>query len=631
MIRSLILVLACVLVGGQGHAQPSSENVRGEKEIWRDTIVESGVFQPDSLIRDTLRYEYTKIKNAAYRWKWTKELYKMIFVNPKKYNIDIVQSENSEDRYKKYKGKIIRDIYVKILPPFGTSVRDTIYEQDSLDWLRMMANNVHQKSSERIVKKQLTVKPGMAVDPFELVENEVLLKRLSNIDDVLIEIEEIPGNSDEVNLLVICKDEFSWTGEVWSNFLNAADIGIESKNLFKRGHQVHYRASYRGRKDQRWGNLIEYQVDNLFSTRVDFYGSYENTYVRDMLTLSLNRPFQTSRTKWAGGIGYSRIYSSSTLVDRDITKPVELFNYRLFDTWIGRSFYLGEKYSFTRNLYLTGRYMGTQFVNRPIVTSDSNSYYYNRSTFIGAIAFMKLKYFKANLIYDFGRTEDIPSGLYGALLYGYERGDFTKNGYLGTEWHYSWFNKYTNRFYAFHAALGSFMDGYDFESGVFKLGASYFSRLYHLSKHRLRFYSSMEYVKGIKRNNDDYIYFEDSKITGFDTDTLQGNQRLSGSLSTTLFLPYIKRGFRASLTGFVDAGALAEGNKSILKAQTYWAVGVSVNLRNDNLIFKNVSIRLTYYPKVPPGFHSFDVDISSRRRTGFFDYRISKPETIKYE
>ena len=208
---------------------------------------------------------------------------------------------------------------------------------------------------------------------------------------------------------------------------------------------------------------------------------------------------------------------------------------------------------------------------------------------------------------------------------------FTKNGYIGTEWYYSWFNKYTDRFYAFHAALGSFMDGYDFESGVFKLGASYFSRLYHLSKHRLRFYSSMEYVKGIKRSNDDYIYFEDSKITGFDTDTLRGNQRLSGSLSATLFLPYIKRGFRASLTGFVDAGALAEGNKSILKAQTYWAVGVSVNLRNDNLIFKNVSIRLTYYPKVPPGFHSFDVDISSRRRTGFFDYRISKPETIKYE
>ncbi len=41
----------------------------------------------------------------------------MIFVNPRKINIDIVQTENSEDRYKPYRGKTIRDIYVKVLPP----------------------------------------------------------------------------------------------------------------------------------------------------------------------------------------------------------------------------------------------------------------------------------------------------------------------------------------------------------------------------------------------------------------------------------------------------------------------------------------------------------------------------------
>ena len=58
------------------------------------------VFLPDSLIRDTLQYEFSKIKEVAYRRKWTKELYKMIFVNPRKINIDIVQTENSEDRYK---------------------------------------------------------------------------------------------------------------------------------------------------------------------------------------------------------------------------------------------------------------------------------------------------------------------------------------------------------------------------------------------------------------------------------------------------------------------------------------------------------------------------------------------------
>ena len=38
------------------------------------------VFLPDSLIRDTLKYEYVRIKNVAYKSSFTKELYKMIFV-----------------------------------------------------------------------------------------------------------------------------------------------------------------------------------------------------------------------------------------------------------------------------------------------------------------------------------------------------------------------------------------------------------------------------------------------------------------------------------------------------------------------------------------------------------------------
>ena len=126
------------------------------------------------------------------------------------------------------------------------------------------------------------------------------------------------------------------------------------------------------------------------------------------------------------------------------------------------------------------------------------------------------------------------------------------------------------------------------------MGSQYISPLYDLSRHRLRFYCNADYILGTKRNPDDYIYFEDASIRGFDSDTVRGTQRLSASVSTTLFLPYIKRGFRASITTFVDWGVLARDEKSILKSQSYWGVGFSLNLRNDNLILKNVSIRFTF-------------------------------------
>ena len=64
-----------------------------------------------------------------------------------------------------------------------------------------------------------------------------------------------------------------------------------------------------------------------------------------------------------------------------------------------------------------------------------------------------MKYYKANLIYDFGRTEDIPTGLMLSLTTGYEKSEFDNYGYIAGECHYSHFNKYDERYYALEAAL----------------------------------------------------------------------------------------------------------------------------------------------------------------------------------
>lgn len=641
MFRLAIVVYVIFVFTGQALAQSVTSGkkhrtveIKQKKKAKENSLLTDScaiVFLPDSLIRDSLRYEFTKIKEYADRRKWTRQLYKMIFIYRHKTNIDIIEAENSENRFKAYQGRKIRDIQVTILPPFGTSIRDTCYLQDSLDWFRSMANTVHQRSSERLIKKQLTVRSGGEVSPFELVENELLLKQLSNIDDALINIIEIQGDTTRVDLLVVCKDEFSWTGKGSSNFTSSATIGIETKNLFRTGHQVSYEASFRKKRKQKWGNLVEYSIPNLFSTRFDFYGRYENTHANDLYSIQLERPFLTSHTKWAGGATFSRIYSSETLVDRDIVKPVELFNYRMFDLWTGRSFRLPFRFSFNQNIFITARYTATRFLERPEISSDSNHFYYNRNAFLGAFSYLKLKYFKANLIYDFGRTEDIPSGLFASFLFGAENTEFSKFAYLGAEGSYSWFSIHSDRFYSIYAALGSFLNGTNIESGVFRLNGSFISSLKQLSRHRFRYYCSFDYVRGIKRHPDDFVYFQDYNIYGFDSDTLRGCQKFSASISGTLFLPSIKYGFRTAVSGFLDMGVLGVEKKSLLKSRTYWGIGLSLNLRNDNVVFKNLSIRLTYYPKVPADMRAFDLHATGNRKRGFYDYKVHKPETIKYE
>lgn len=599
-----------------------------------DSLSTSIVFMPDSLIIDSLRYEFTRLKEIAYRRKWSKQLYRALFPRLPRGKIEVIEAENSETRYKPYRGRTVRDVRVKVLPPFGTSVRDTSYARDSTRWFEAVANSVHQRTSERLVKRHLTVKPGDRIVPFELVQNELLLKQLSNIDDALIRVIEIQGDSSAVDLQVTCRDEFSWTGSGSTNFMYNAEIGIENRNLWGQGHSAHYDVVYRGHQEQKWGHRARYTIRDIFSSRVDFHGEYRDTRDNHFLSVELEKEFLTATTRRAGGMTFKRIYSSTLLVDKDVTRPVQLFNYKLVDLWAGYSHQWPQRYTFNQNVFITARYSATRFIDRPPVSPDSNHFYHDRDTYIAALSYMKLKYFKANLIYDFGRAEEIPSGLHGTFITGYEKQEFDDFFYLGSEWVYSWYNIHADRFYALSIALGTFFNSYKMESGVFKMDGKYISPLYRLGKNRFRLYARVDYTRGIHRNPGDSIYFREKDIPGFNNskrDIPGGNHRLSASLSTTLFLPRVKWGFRSSLSAHADVGMLAAGNDPLLKSPPYWGLGASLNLRNDNIVFKNLSLRIVYYPRVAGAMKSIHASAHTSRESGFHAYQVRAPEPLRYE
>ena len=591
----------------------------------------SPVYLPDSLIRDTLRYEYTKIKDFAYKAKWTKELYKMVFVNPHRGYLNVMRTQNSEERFKAYSGKVIHDISIVVLPPYGTSVYDTTYFEEDMGWLKNLANKTHMNTAEKVIRRQLTIKPGMLLVPFELVQNEILLRRLDYIDDANMIVTEDPDNPAQVNVTLICKDQLSWGATVESNFLNSFDIGLENKNFMKLGHVLNYEFSYRGTKDKKWGNELEYKVNSLWGTHINIRGYYRNDYREKEVFVDVERQFLTNRMKWAGGMGVGRVFYSDDLPDRNVNRLEELFNYHYQDVWLGKSFLLPYRYSYNQNMFLTGRFFTTLFNNRPLVTDDTNHLYYNRRDYFAAFTYIKMKYYKANLIYDFGRTEDIPTGLMLSLTTGYEKSEFDNYGYIAGECHYSHFNKYDERYYALEAALGSYVNEDGFTRGTLKLGASHISNLCSWGSFKFRFYNDVHYVKGIRRYPGDFLYMEDRNIRGFSSDTLRGNQKLSSSLATTFFLPYIKKGFRVSISSFCDFGVIAADNKKLVHSKTYWGFGVGVNLRNDNVVIKNISFRFAVYPTIPEDGRSFQAILSSGNRGSFYDYHVTKPQVIQYE
>ena len=591
----------------------------------------SKVYLPDSLIRKELAYEYTKIKDFAYKSRLTKELYKMFFVNPHKGSLNVIRTQNSEERFRQFQGKKIRHISVKILPPFGTSVYDTNYVEEDIGWLKWIANKTHMSTAEKVIFRQLTFKSGMLLQPFELVENEILLRKLDYIDDVLISVIEDSSNSDWVDVMVICKDQLSWSGSVESNFLNSFKLGIDNKNFLRLGHVLNYEISYRGSKEKEWGNILEYKINSIWGSYFNVRGYYQNDYREKEIRFELERSFLTSQMKWAVGLDVGRIFYSEELPDRNVTRLNELFNYHFQDFWFGKSFQLPFRSTYNRNVYLTGRLFTTLFHNRPCVSNDTNQLYHNRVDLLGAFTFSKVKYYKANLIYDFGRTEDIPVGLLVGFTGGYEKSEYDQYGYIGTEIYYSHFNQYTERYYALGLASSSYIGGKGLERGIIKVEGKHIGRLYDWGSLKFRFYNKIRYVRGVRRYAADYLYMEDQDIRGFVSDSLCGNQKLATSFATTFFLPYIKKGFRVALSAFLDAGVLAPEKESLWGNRMYWGIGLGMNLRNDNVVFKNLHFRLTFYPVLPTDGRAWQVMMNNSRHGNFYDYRVTKPQVIPYE
>lgn len=605
---------------------------RDSLRITREPVLNMPVvFLPDSLIRDTLRYEFTKIKNIAGKSAFTKELYKLFFVNPKRNRVNVMRTQNSEERFKDFYGEKIRNIHIKVLPPYGTSVYDTTYSEQDLGWLRVVANKIHMKTAERTLRKQLTIKPGDRLIPFELVQNEIMLRRLAYIEDVSVWVSRVAGVPGEVDVTIICKDDFSWGMEVSSNFINSARIGVQNKNFMKIGHLLDYEISYRGTKDRKWGNMVRYQVNSIFGTHFDLMLYYRNDYDAKQMWGTVERQFLTSNVKWAGGLTLSRVFRSDALPDIDLKHQDYPFNYFAQDVWAGRSFLLKTRHQYTRNMYVAARFLNTVFNDRPDISVDSNQFYYNRHSYFAAFTYQKLKYYKANLIYDFGRTEDIPAGLSSAFTVGYENNDFENATYWGYQFRYSHFNKYTERYYALDAAVSSYLYRGKFQRGLVKVGLHHISNLISVGHYRFRFYNDVNYVSGFRRYANDYLYFRDEDILGFDSDTLRGNQKLSVSLSTTFFFPYIYKGFRMSFTNFVDFGTIVPKETSVFKGRAYWGIGLAVNLRNDNIVFKNISLRLSFYPNPPADMRWFEASMSGKLQNGFYDYQVGKPSIIVYE
>jgi hypothetical protein len=631
----------------------SVDHVKAQQPNRRDTIRHAQVKRtlPDSTLiisRDTIVFLldtvnegktkpsgskfYHALKRGAYKRKLTKELYKLFFVAPDKQSpTDEMKTERSEVAFVIYQGKTIRNITVRVLEPFGSSLYDTT--RVATTWLETTGNRLHHTSRKGHLKRLLRIKEGDELDAYNLADNERLIRQLSYVKDAYFRVIPVRGSKKFVDLELWVKDQFSWGANLSVGSLTSTEFELYSRNLYGLGHEFSNNFHYEADEKQKFGYTLKYKIKNIRRSFIDATILYQNTYEKAVIGIDFSREFDTYNTKRAGGFSFQRTSRSKEIMKDDPIKNEIPLDFNYGNLWYGRAYKIPSKDFYSRRqLVVAGRIANREFFERPEVDKELNQFFHNNTLYLASLSLGRKQYYKSNLIYNFGRTEDIPYGYLAQLTLGFEDREFSYRQYLGLEFQNAKFFKKSRSYFFDRIAIGGYFNSGHFEQGTFIAQTKFFSRIRKLGVLRFRNFGDLKYTLGIRRFPEEFITINKRNgINGFSSDVVKGNQKLTLNLETIAFTPYMLGGFRFAFFSFADVGVIGSNKKNIFTQDYYYGLGVGIRLHNENLVFRTIQLRFAVYPNAPSDFNSMGFQLSGEERPRFNDFKVGQPDVIPYE
>jgi hypothetical protein len=533
---------------------------------------------------------FDSLKIRASKNALTKKIYDFVIVSPEPENFKRITG-SSEASFTGFSGRKIRKIDLKGLEVFGTNINNpAAANQGKIDRL---LNKTHANTNERIIRKNLLFREGDSISPLTLSDNERILRQLPFIHDARIIV--VPVSDEEADIVVITKDVYSLGGSYDYEGLKKGAVSVFEKNVFGIGHEFGVEVPFDSKFSDSPGFGVHYNVDNIWKSFINLNLYFLNGLGKENYGFSLTRKLISSSTKYAGGIS---IQHMNTTIDLNKTLPTpQPLKYYLHDYWVSRSFMLNrEKVS---RLIIGVRYTNNNVFDRPVIDPESYHYLENYKMYFGSAAISVQKYYKTNLIYGYGRTEDIPYGGLVRVTAGKEQNELKQRTYLATEVALGKSDKSLGYFYA-SAGIGSYFRGVKTEQGLLSLKLNYFSNLITFGRNRMRNFVYFDYTRGFDRYSNESIQFvNENGFSGFKNDSVKGNQRFSVSVESVLLSPLNLYGFRFAFFGFTDLSFLSGTNQVLGNGYELSAIGLGIRVRNDNLVFNTFQFRFGYFPNPP--------------------------------
>ena len=576
---------------------------------------------------------YRKIEAFSQKRKFTKFLYRLVLRPVATTSAITNKSNNNHLRtiYRNYEGKIIRNISIVTIDPFGHNLSDTtVYSQN---FLRKMGNKLHAKTQNATIRNILIIKKNKPFDSLLVKESERLIRSQSYIHDVLFTFGTSEEKSDTVDIYIRVLDEWSI---VPKGAFSGTHFGIElnDKNLAGLGHNFdeNYNLNHTNGKQSIYTN---YQIPNFRNTYIGTTLNYQTNEDNHYKTsIDLERPFYSPLAKWAGGLLVSQQIISNNLISNNESTRI-LFNSRLntLDVWGAESWQIFKGNTVDRRttrLILSARYMTNHYLDKPPMHFDTLFTYSDESLYLVGIGISTRQYVKDRYVFNFGVPEDVPVGRTYGIVGGYRLKN-SVNWYWGIR--YALGNYYPWGFFSTNLEYGTFITNSKTEQGVFNAEINYFTGLFSIGKWKLRQIVKPVLTVGLKRLSTDSLTLHETQgFNRFNSTGLIGTQRLLLKLQTQSYAPWKVFGFRFGPYLMFSLGILGNSNNGFRHSRVYSELGIGALIKNDYWVINSFQISFAYYPSIPGnGDNIFKTDSFKTTDFGFIDFDLGKPGTIVYQ
>lgn len=506
----------------------------------------------------------------------------------------------ARERFLPFAGLVIREVHLLAREAFGTieaagGAELAVVSPDSLasraSPFERMLNSLATPTRDAVLENFLLLRRGDRVVPAVLADSERMLRQQAYVRDALIVVLPLPDHPGEVDLVVLVRDRWPWGVQGSVKSADAQQATLFHRNVGGLGLNLETELMHDRDRQPVDGWRTFASTTNLAGTFIDLAAERRWAWDRDRTAVVAERRLSYPDLRLLGGW----TLAEQTQKDWPGLPDSERLRSRTHDVWLGWNIYLRPTARYEdRRLRLVPavRLQQVDFREPPLAYASGPRVWRDFRRYLLQLHLVGLDYYTTSLVYDHGETEDLPAGLWAALVGGIETGaDLPDRYYHGLRAIWPRFLA-NHRYLALEGSLGGFRQGGRLADGVLDLDVLTFSPLQRRSYGAWRHFLRLRYTLGIRPDDPRALRLDAAALRDCDDPRLSGGQRLVADLESVLFTRVAVSGFKLAAFGYAGCGQIAPAREPIFRQTLQSNTGVGLRLNNPNLVLPTIEMRL---------------------------------------